>query len=225
MCLKLKEGAIFIADAHYPNHKAQEFLKFLNDIKNKQIIAPQLFLVGDIFDLLVGNSSYLKDKFKFEILLLDEIAKNIEVIYLEGNHDFYLKPLFKNIKIISLQNQPLMLKNGNKTYAISHGDKYCVSFSYKIYTKIIRNPAVLKILPEFIAKKKLKDLSFKKICKKMPDFKSRVEEILKNYNSDTVIEGHYHQEKIIKNYISLPSFGCTQKIAVFKNNRFEFFKV
>jgi UDP-2,3-diacylglucosamine hydrolase len=225
MCLKLKDGAIFIADAHYPHHKQIEFLTFLQNIKTKKIKTPQLFLMGDIFDLLIGKSKFTINLFKNEIKLLEEIAKDIEVIYLEGNHDFYLKPIFKRVKVIPLQNQPLILKNGNLTYALTHGDKYNTTFLYKLYTKFIRNALVLSILPETIAIKNYEKMKNKKICKKIKNFESKVGEILKNYSSDFVIEGHYHQEKIIKNYIALPSFGCSQKVCLFLNKRFNFVKL
>jgi UDP-2,3-diacylglucosamine hydrolase len=167
--LELKKGAIFIADAHYPNH-GKEFLTLLQNIQSGKIKTSQLILMGDIFDLLVGTSIYLKDKFKTEIALIDSIAKNIEVIYIEGNHDFYLKPLFKNVKTIPIEQQPLTMQNKNKTIALSHGDKYCMNLSYKIYTKLIRNPIILKLIPQAYAKNKLKSMQNKKICKEIKDF-------------------------------------------------------
>ena len=131
---KLQEGAIFIADAHYPNHKKEEFLAFLSAIKEERIKTSQLILMGDIFDLLLEQSSFLKNLFEKEIALINDIAKKIEVIYLEGNHDFNLASIFVNAKVVPLQKQPLLLQNNNKIYALSHGDKFAMSFSYKIFT-------------------------------------------------------------------------------------------
>ncbi len=212
---KLQKGAILLADAHYPNHKKEEFLSFLEDIKTKKISTPQLILMGDIFDLLVGNSSYLKKRFSKEIALLEAIANNIEVLYLEGNHDFYLKPLFKKVQPIAIQNQPLFLENNQKTYALSHGDKYATSFAYKLYTKLIRNPFLLKLLPEIIAKKQLQKMQSKNICKKIKNFDTIIKEIKNFYKSDYIIEGHFHQGVVRDNYIALPSFACSLKYAIF----------
>ena len=219
MCLKIKENAILIADSHYPNHKKEHFLELLNSINSKKILTPQLILMGDIFDLLVGNSPYLKNKFKDEINLIDEIAKNIEVIYLEGNHDFYLKPLFKNVKVIPINKQPLFGKLGLKSVSLSHGDKNLVPFNYKIYTKVIRNPIILKLLPDLIAKYKLKNMQKKSLCKDIKNFKYIVNQKIKLYKSDIIIEGHYHQSIIIDNYYALPSFACSKKFAIVKNSK------
>jgi len=222
--LELKKGAIFIADAHYPNHD-KEFLTFLQNIKSGKVKTSQLILMGDIFDLLVGTSSYLKDRFKKEIALIETIAQNIEVIYIEGNHDFYLKNLFDSVKVIPIEKQPLIMYSQNRTIAISHGDKYCMKLSYKIYTKLIRNPLILKLIPQAYAKNKLQSMKSKKIYKEIKNFESKVKNIAKNYNSNLIIEGHYHQGVIINNYISLPSFAYCNEIGLFDDNKVEFLSV
>ena len=224
MPMFLKKGAILIADAHYPNHN-KSLVDILKALDSAKLQSPQLILMGDIFDLLVGGSSYLKKLFNSEIELIDKLAKKIEVIYIEGNHDFNLQPLFKNVKIFKIEQQPAIFKFGTKTAALSHGDKYQMNLSYKIYTKIIRNPIILKLLPEFIAKNKLASMRNKKICKKIKNFDNLAKNILKNYKADMVIEGHYHQGVIIDNYISLPSLACSGKVAVFNGESIEFKKL
>ncbi len=220
----LKKGAILIADAHYPNHN-NSLIDILKALDSGKLKSSQLILMGDIFDLLVGGSTYLKKLFKTEIELIDKLAKNIEVIYIEGNHDFNLKPLFKNVKIFTIEQQPAIFKYDNKRVALSHGDRYEMKLSYKIYTKLIRNPIILKLLPEFIAKNKLTNMSNKKICKKINNFNNLAKRIAKNYKADIVIEGHYHQGVIIDNYVSLPSLACSGKVGVFNGESVEFVKL
>lgn len=223
MSLKLQKGAILIADAHYPNHKEKEFLQLLHSIDNQTIKTKQLIFMGDIFDLLVGGSLYLQKRFEKERLLINSIADKIEVIYLEGNHDFYLRPLFsKKVDIIPIENQPLKLIYNNRTYSLSHGDKFAQDNKYRLYTKLIRMPIILKILPDIIAVKKLKSMRHKKICKEIQDFNSLVPKIIKNYNSDYIIEGHYHQAKQIGNYFALPSFACSTEIALFNGEELKY---
>ena len=224
MPMFLKKGAILIADAHYPNHN-KSLIDILKALDSGKVKSSQLILMGDIFDLLVGGSSYLKKLFKTEIELIDKLAKNIEVIYIEGNHDFNLKPLFKNVKIFTIEQQPAIFKYDNKRVALSHGDRYEMKLSYKIYTKLIRNPIILKLLPEFIAKNKLANMSNKKICKKIKNFNNLAKSIAKNYKADIVIEGHYHQGVIIDNYVSLPSLACSGKVGVFNGESVEFVKL
>lgn len=225
MFLNLQKGALLIADAHYPNHKRVEFLSLLKRLKDGGIQTQQLILMGDIFDLLVGNSPYLKKRFQKEIHLLEEIAKKVELIYLEGNHDFYLNPLFGNaIKIVPRELQPLLFTYKNKSFALSHGDKYEVPKSYTLYSKLIRNPLILKLLPDCIAKYKLQQMQRKKICKEVKNFNKIVSKIKGHYQSDYIIEGHYHQGVIVENYISLPSFACSGTVSQFNGEKFDFIK-
>ncbi|EAL5650272.1 UDP-2,3-diacylglucosamine diphosphatase, partial [Campylobacter lari] len=89
----IKENAVFIADAH-ENENRRGFWEFLQALKNDEIQTTQLFLMGDIFDLLIYE---IKATHKFAmpyIELLEELAKKIEIIYLEGNHDFNLARFF-----------------------------------------------------------------------------------------------------------------------------------
>ena len=220
---KLQQGATFIADAHYPNHKREEFLKLLYSINTQEIQTPQLILMGDIFDLLVGNSLYLQKRFANEIALINQIAQKIEVIYLEGNHDFYLNPLFsRDVQVVPIEKQPLILTHNNKSYALSHGDKYAMKQRYKLYTKLIRLPIVLKLLPDTIAINKLKSMQAKKICKEIQNFNQLVAKIAQNYNTDYIIEGHYHQAKKIGNYFALPSFACDTQVAIFNGDTLDY---
>ena len=222
MCLKIKDGALFISDAH-ENDKRDGFYRFLLKIKSKEIDPPQLFLMGDIFDLLVGEVKYTREKYKKELDLIEEIGKHIEVFYFEGNHDFLLKNLFKNVKVIDFDMQPKLFLMQNSRVLLSHGDKYSDRL-HAIYTNIIRNRYLIKILNIFdiifgyrISKKIENNLLKKHICSQIDGFQNIIKnKIDKNINNiaDIIAEGHYHQNRcfIYKNikYINFPSFACNQ---------------
>lgn len=112
--MKLKNKAIFIADAH-ENSQRKGFLEFLNAIDSGKITTSQLILMGDMFDMLVGEISATHEFATPYIILLEKLAnKGIEVLYVEGNHDFNLKRLFARVKVYPLQKQPLTLQNSKK---------------------------------------------------------------------------------------------------------------
>ena len=95
MCLNLKKRAIFVADSHFSEVNV-EFLSLLEKIKNEEIKTPQLFLMGDMFDFISGESRYFIKLNQKLIDIINELSKKIEIIYLEGNHDYNLKkPLSK----------------------------------------------------------------------------------------------------------------------------------
>ncbi len=223
--IAIQENAIFIADSHYPHH-GDDFLALLKKLENKEIVTQQIFLVGDNFDLLFGYNEYIQTFSSKALELLQKLSKTIEIHYFEGNHDFCLKELFPDMYVYTREDQPIHFALGNKKVAISHGDKYVTGFGYDLYCKILRNKATLTLLKPFqkmIIDDRMKKLSKKNICHTFHGFEKRVEEILKHYEDvDMVIEGHFHQSKVLGNYISLPSQACQHKVAVVEEGKVVF---
>ncbi len=227
---EIKEGAIFVADVHL-NSKRSEFYTFLEDIKNRKIKTSQLFLMGDIFDLLVGGVSYtLKENKKF-IELINEISKEIELFYFEGNHDFNLKAIFPNVKVYGFYNQPQLFYHKNKPVLLLHGDK-ATNVEYRLYTSFIRfKPTVfiLNILDMLtsgmISKAIIRSQEKKDLCKKIKNFKNiikkRVEILTKQ--ECIVVEGHFHQgidfQINEKKYINLDSFACNKSFFIVQSHK------
>ncbi len=224
----IKESAIFIADAHYP-HYGDEFFKLLQNIDNKKIVTPQLFLMGDIFDLLFGYSNYIKTFSNKAIILLQKLSKEIDIYYLEGNHDFCLKEIFPNIKVYNREKQPIKFRLKKDNIYLAHGDLYKTGFGYNLYCKLLRNRFTLKSLSLFekkIIDNRLKKLKIKNICHDFIDFKKRVDEIKRYYPKDSlIVEGHFHQGKVFENYISLPSLACQGEIAIIIEGKIIFKKL
>jgi UDP-2,3-diacylglucosamine hydrolase len=224
--INIQDGAIFISDAH-DNAKRDGFYKFLQKIDSGEIKTIQLFLMGDMLDLLIGEISYLREKHKKYIELIDKIASKIELFYFEGNHDFLLKNLFENVKVIDISSQPLTCKINDKNILLSHGDKYG-DFKHKLYTLFIRSKILLKFLNfidkncnSCVSKKILSDLQEKNICKKIKNFQDKIESKIPSYSLkdiDMIVEGHYHQDKVFEvndvKYINFPSFACNQSYII-----------
>ena len=224
----IKENALFMADSHYPHH-GDSFLKLLQKLESEEIKTPQLFLMGDNFDLLFGYNEYIQTFTSEVIELLQKLSQKLEIHYFEGNHDFCLKELFPEINVYSRDEQPVMFTLGEKKVSISHGDRYVTGFAYDLYCKVLRNKTTLTLLKPFekiIIDHRMKKLSEKDICHHFTGFEKRVEEILEHYrDADLVIEGHFHQAKVMDKYISLPSLACQEQIAAVRKGEIEFIKL
>ena len=224
---QLQAGAVFIADAH-ENAYRHNLLEFLDSLDSGQISLPtQLFLMGDIFDLLVGEVTYTRQLYTKIIERLEKLGEKIPIYYLEGNHDFNLKSIFTHVKIIPIQNQPLHVKTPLGDLLLWHGDKYG-SFAHRFYTKIIRNNLLLRLLNSIdlrfgfkISKTIIENLAQKSICRKMENFKEKTILRLEHYpikEAWGIGEGHFHQgwEGEINglHYINFPSFACERSYFV-----------
>jgi UDP-2,3-diacylglucosamine hydrolase len=224
--IEIKEGAVFIADAHYPHH-GDEFMAVLQKIESGDLLASQLFLMGDIFDLLFGHNKYIHTINNVVITLLNKLSRKVEIYYFEGNHDFCLANIFPNIKVYTREEQPIYMSMGNQKIGLSHGDKFDGGFCYDSYCLLLRNKFTLNMLKPFqkhIIDYRIKKLSEKNICHGFINFEAKVGRIMTNYNDvNLVIEGHFHQAKQFGKYISLPSLACQKQIAVVQNNQISYF--
>lgn len=225
--IEIKEGAFIVSDAHFSELRPQ-LLEFIIHIRFKQLQPTQLILMGDIFDTLFGQIPYTHTINEEIITLLNEISLEIELVYLEGNHDFNLKSIFPHAKIFPIQQQPVTCNYQGKKIYLAHGD-FGSDTGYRLYTSIIRNPITLYILGflDFISShaiiKKLDIyLSKKDDCKEFIGFEEFIEKRLGDmYECDYFIEGHFHQNKSIKyknfKYINLGVFACNQRYFVVKS--------
>ncbi|NPA73602.1 MAG: UDP-2,3-diacylglucosamine diphosphatase [Epsilonproteobacteria bacterium] len=225
----VKDGAVFVSDAHVREGR-DDFLTLLKKIKSKEIKTSQLFLMGDIFDLLVGGVKYTVIYNKKYIELLNELSKEIEIFYFEGNHDFNLSSLFPNIKIFPIESQPVVFKYQNRNILLSHGDVIS-PFLYKLYTKIIRNKFFLFMVAivdracfNAISKKIIDSQKDKNLCHKIKNFKNMIKNRIKKVDIssiDFIVEGHFHQgmefECLDKRYINLPCFACDKSFFIVRS--------
>ena len=217
--MQIYENSILISDVHYDSeYRKQDFENFLQFIEKNP--PPQLIFFGDIFDLLFGNIEYLESKNQKIIQKLNFLGSKFEIIYLEGNHDFNLKSVFPNLKIIPISQQPFPMRFGKQKILISHGDFSVKGFFY-FYRRFIQNSFLLKSLnfiDKLIGNKIILSLEFnqkkKQKCYEISKFKDIIKTKLKNISCDTFIDGHYHQGTRFQinniNYINLFSFACNQ---------------
>lgn len=221
--LPLYEGAILIGDAHYSQGKPQ-FLPFLRSLASGRIKAPQLILMGDIFDQLFGGIAFTYERNAEAVELIRKIALQTEIIYLEGNHDFQLARIFDNIRIFPIEQQPVTCRYGSKSVLLAHGD-FALGAGYGFYTKMIRSALLLRVLRVIdnftghsIVRWVDRHNAEKDDCSRFEGFEEYIKkrlEILDLSSADYYIEGHYHQNRSFDvagcTYINLAAFSCNQR--------------
>lgn len=213
--LEIKDDAIFIADSHtqcFAQHGRDSLILVLEKMLDS---APsQIFLMGDISNILVGNlKSSLKSNEKL-LNAIDSLSQKAQIIYFEGNHDFNLECILPNVVKIPRKNQPQLAHFGDKSALIAHGDIF-LDKKYEIYIKMLNAKITAKILNAldlatfgrlyaFIEKKvqskKIRLLSDESAIQML--IKRRIQSyqnyILRhNLRVDFVIEGHFHLGKIV----------------------------
>jgi UDP-2,3-diacylglucosamine hydrolase len=104
-------------------------------------------LLGDIFDLWIGDSDVFQMKFQ---AVVDAIAalkrKGIEIVYFEGNHDVHIHDFWQRRLKIPVHVDYQVIELGPYKIRMEHGD-YINSQdqAYLRYLKVIRNPKVAQL--------------------------------------------------------------------------------
>ena len=215
----------FISDVHikFPGDANEQILlDFLN--KANQLKVEKIFLLGDIFDLMIGEKmEYLKHYNKLFHSLSVSQAK--EIHFIEGNHDFHLRAVWENVKKyypttppILYHEKGLVLEKGTKRIWVSHGDDIELgNISYKLFRFFIRSP-----LAKFIANRKAiscekiqkiadkikklqgeKKYNWDRVEQSKEGFRQAAIKIARKTNASIVVVGHSH----VKDLVNLPN--CT----------------
>ena len=93
----------------------QSFLKSLDEPNSKLDV---VVFAGDIFEILIGNSEYFLKKHEDFFKLIQSLhQKEVQLYYIQGNHDFCLTSVFSPDSVKILDSELIL----GKIY-IAHGD-------------------------------------------------------------------------------------------------------
>lgn len=119
-------SAYFVSDLHLTaadDRRSQLFLEFLRNVAQREDTT-HLVLLGDIFDMWLGNHSYFKSRFRDIVDALANIAaSDVELHYFEGNHDLHLRPFWQDELGARVHADPVTLIIGGKRLRLEHGDQ------------------------------------------------------------------------------------------------------
>lgn len=222
---QIKDGAFFISDSH---HKPTD--EALPHLLKELIASPpiQVFLMGDIFHLLIGHIPSSQKENALLLKLINELSNQTEVFYFEGNHDFGIDSfLLPKVRIYPRSLQPALFCYKEKHFLLAHGDIF-LTMGYNAYIQTLSHPfclSVLKIIDRVslgliykIISKKINNNPIRKFNISTKDFEKFTQMRFDRYHNfakknhfeqiDGIIEGHFHIGKNFQNYFSLPSFYC-----------------
>ncbi|HIP76690.1 MAG TPA: UDP-2,3-diacylglucosamine diphosphatase [Psychromonas hadalis] len=196
---------LFIADLHLSENHPQVVAAFYRFLEKELNFGETLYILGDLFDVWVGDDEHtpLMDKVA-DALTKCAKKRQITIYYLHGNRDFMLgKHYAKQASMQRLPDHHEIDLYGQKALLL-HGDTLCLAdVNYQKMRKVIHNPimqCIFNIQPLFMRKKiglKIRTASQnKKEYKKRDDMgvtKSEVDHLLTKHASTLMIHGHTHQ--------------------------------
>jgi UDP-2,3-diacylglucosamine hydrolase len=220
-----------ISDVHVKVAGDQAEVLLLNFLRNEDVRSSDvIFLLGDIFDLMIGPHSQYFVRYQ---AYFDELKKLLKsgkhICYVEGNHDFHIHNLYKKFfsvhtdvdsSLFSIRPSFEFFDAGKKIY-LSHGDdmelgnpgykafKFVVtSLPLRYYANYLMPHFLIKSVGEYSAQASRKRNN-KRYSTEMDltpvklNFRYSAEEFFKKNKSDIIVCGHSHVQDY---YVSTNGF-------------------
>jgi len=212
--LPTKDTVYFISDAHLGEHsrdvetrKEERLTSFFDHIAAR---ASCLYIVGDLFDFWFEYRQVVPSG-HHRILrrLADLVHSGTRVIYLAGNHDFWLDDFFPREIGVETSREPLSVKHQGLSLYVAHGDGLAQpDRGYRVLKKILRHPLNIRLYrlihPDIgiplarLASASSRAYTDQKALELVKEYERAAREIL-SQGFDAVVLGHSH-------YPSLRSF-------------------
>jgi UDP-2,3-diacylglucosamine hydrolase len=201
------QGSVyFLSDAHLGAGPGQK-----ERIKEKRLLAlldqiqkdgDYLYILGDLFEFWFEYKNVVpKEHLDILIRLKELTQKGVKVIYIAGNHDFWLGDFLSQDIGIKIHKEPISAEHQGKSILIIHGDGLAKKDrGYRILKRILRNRAniwLYRQLPPDLGiplAKKVAHLSRSHTPKKeyqLADYMDFAKEKI-DQGYDAVVMGHTH---------------------------------
>lgn len=156
-----------ISDVHVKVSGDQAEALLLSFLRNPDVRSSDvIFLLGDIFDLMIGpHSQYFARYQNYFDELKSLLASGVKICYVEGNHDFHIRNLYKKFfavhkeldhKLFSMAPHFEFIDAEKKMY-FCHGDNIELNNpSYRVFKAIVTSPPLRyyanNLMPHFLIK-------------------------------------------------------------------------
>ena len=205
--MQISSKSIFISDIHLTQNNQlikNSFFSFLDNFPEE---VNNLFIVGDLFDLWIGDDvrNELVEDLHLKLRKITNKKKNI--FFFHGNRDFLVGESFCKTSNIKLIHEPTVFEFFGYKTLILHGDQLCTEdVDYQNFCKIVRNeqwqseflslsiPERLKIAQNV---RKESSVSLANKDDYITDVANQtVFEYFEKYRVTHMIHGHTHRPKI-----------------------------
>jgi UDP-2,3-diacylglucosamine hydrolase len=176
----MEKDWVFVADAHFTGKESAEMESFLQFLDSEKEGMGHLVILGDLFEFFFGfrQSPSLEEKpfgFAEYSPVLNYLQKlyhlGVRIKYFEGNHDFFLRDLFREQFDMEIEVHPegVVEKLGERKAFIAHGDlSNPKQWKYRAFRRILKNRWTYRLIhwvgPQFSRRiaVKLSEMSYEK---------------------------------------------------------------
>nr|VFJ59856.1 MAG: UDP-2,3-diacylglucosamine hydrolase [Candidatus Kentron sp. FW] len=207
-------ATFFVSDVHLSEDRQGIVETFLSFLKGNIGTADTLYILGDLFDLWLGDDDTRPPHVSVTNALRRLTERGASVGVLHGNHDFLLGKTFEKQTGCRLLSDPSIVGLYGERVLITHGDTLCTDdVGYQNYRKNVRNPLFQRLFRCLPLGQRLKwaasirntsrEAVRGKPAHAMDVNREAVERMMLTYQARYLVHGHTHRPAIHK--VSLPN--------------------
>ena len=198
---------LFVSDLHLEDQRPDITRALFHLLAQKRGEITQLFLLGDIFEVWLGDDtpSACADDLARQLKSLAD--DGIGIFLMHGNRDFLLGDAYADRCGATLIDEPYPLKVAGHNAILLHGDALCTrDAEYIAFRRMVRNPSWIedflsKPLPERIAigrslREKSQESAMTKQQAIMDVTPDEVVAMMESHSADLMIHGHTHRPAV-----------------------------
>lgn len=195
---------LFISDLHLDESRPEVTESFLTFLKDRASKADALYILGDFFEVWIGDDDDAPLASSIQQQLLKLSRGGTAVFIMHGNRDFLYGERFCQNSGASLLSDPTLIEVASKSCLLMHGDSLCTDDAeYMAFRQQARNPAWQEqLLSQPLEVRRLLAQQLRQQSKSMSAMKAEdimdvnsdaVAQVLTEHNADILIHGHTHR--------------------------------
>ena len=134
-------ATLFVSDVHLSADRPEQVHRFLEFLATTARRAQALYLLGDLFDLWLGDDDLGPPNGEAVVALAALGRAGVGLFAQHGNHDFLLGRKFARDTGCRILPDPTRVEIHGESVLLSHGDAFCTrDRSYQRWRTFTRNP-------------------------------------------------------------------------------------
>lgn len=194
---------LFISDCHLDTSRSEITTNLLGFIKNRASTARFLYILGDLFDVWLGDDDPAPG-FEEVIASLSHLSETTDIYFIVGNRDFLLGDGLARRAGFEVISEPVNLNLGGQHVVLLHGDVLCTDdHDYQAFRSQVRDPAwQSRFLQKSLLERHkiaagLRTSSFAAMLEKTVEIldvnQTAVESCFDAHDAEVLIHGHTHR--------------------------------
>lgn len=198
---------LLISDLHLHEERPDITGAFLAFLEQHAQHAQALYILGDFFEVWIGDDAITPFQRSIAQALSDIAAGGTQIYLMHGNRDFLIGQEFCKLADCELLPDPSLVRLAGEQVLLMHGDSLCTSDrSYIRLRRVLRNPIVLFILRHLPLRTRqrlagdLRKKSTNSTRMKAMDITDvnpeAVSQVMSQHQVRTLIHGHTHRPAV-----------------------------